>query len=67
MAGDMSVSADSKTLRDKEGRGKHTPTMQDWVNSANAGFKVAELLTNMNSNLDMNFLWKSSRAYNTSC
>lgn len=66
-SGDMSVSADSKTLRDKKSPDKHTPTKQDWVNSANAGFKVAEPLTNMNSNLDMNFLWRSSRAYNTSC
>lgn len=35
-------------MRDKEGRGKHTPTEEDWVNSVNAGFKVAELLTKMN-------------------
>ena len=36
-------------MRDKEGRGKHTPTMgDDWVNSVNTGFKVAELLTKMN-------------------
>lgn len=48
MAGDLSVCLDSKTVRDKEGRGKHTPTMDDWVNSVNAGFKVAELLTKMN-------------------
>lgn len=47
MAGELSVST-SKTVTDKEGRGKHTPTMDHWVNSVNAGFKVAELLTKMN-------------------
>lgn len=43
-AGELSVCLDSKPVRDKEGRGKHTPTM-DGVNSVNAGFKVAELLS----------------------
>lgn len=47
-AGDMSVSADTKTVRDKEGRDKRAPTMQDWVNSVNAGFKVAKLLSEVN-------------------
>lgn len=47
-AGDMSVCADTKTVRDKEGRDKRAPTMQDWVNSVNAGFKVAKLLTEVN-------------------
>lgn len=47
-AGDMSVCADAKTVRDKEGRDKRAPTMQDWVNSVNAGFKVAKLLTEVN-------------------
>lgn len=41
MAGELSVCL--KTVRDKAGRGKHTPTVEDWVNSVNAGFKVAEL------------------------
>lgn len=40
--------ADTKTVRDKEGRDKRAPTMQDWVNSVNAGFKVAKLLTEVN-------------------
>lgn len=44
----MSVCADTKTVRDKEGRDKRAPTMQDWVNSVNAGFKVAKLLTEVN-------------------
>lgn len=44
----MSVSADTKTVRDKEGRDKRAPTMQDWVNSVNAGFKVAKLLSEVN-------------------
>lgn len=48
VAGVLSVCLDSKTVRDKEGRGKHTPTTDDWVNSVNTGFKVAELLTKMN-------------------
>lgn len=43
MAGELSVCLKTKTVRDKEGRGKHTPTVEDWVNSVNAGFKVAEL------------------------
>lgn len=52
----MSVCADAKTVRDKEGRDKRAPTMQDWVNSVNAGFKVAKLLTEVNV-YDF-FLWK---------
>lgn len=40
--------ADAKTVRDKEGRGKRAPAMQDWVNSVNAGFKVAKLLGEVN-------------------
>lgn len=47
-AGDVSVCVDTKTVRDKEGRDKRAPTMQDWVNSVNAGFKVAKLLTEVN-------------------
>lgn len=48
MAGEFSTCVETKTVRDKEGRGKHTPTKEHWVNSVNAGFKVAELLTKMN-------------------
>lgn len=48
LARELSVCLDSETVRFKEGRGKHTPTMGDWVNSVNAGFKLAELLTEMN-------------------
>lgn len=47
-AGDTSVCADTKAVRDKKGQDKRAPTMQDWVNSVNAGFKVAKLLTKMN-------------------
>lgn len=46
MAGEFSTCLE--TVRDKEGRGKHTPTEEHWVNSVNAGFKMAELLTKMN-------------------
>lgn len=48
MAEELSVCLNDKTLRDKEGRGKPTPIEDDWVNSVNAGFKVAELLTKRN-------------------
>lgn len=46
MAGEFSTCLE--TVRDKEGRGKHTPTEEHWANSVNAGFKMAELLTKMN-------------------
>lgn len=46
--GELRVWLDSKTVRDKKGRRKLPPTVDDWVNSVNAGFKVAELLTEMN-------------------
>ena len=48
LVGELSVWLDHKTVRDKEGRGKLPPTVDDWVNSVNAGFKVAEHLTEVN-------------------
>lgn len=44
----MSVWADTKTVRDKNGRDKRAPTIQAQVNSVNEGFKVTKLLTMMN-------------------
>ena len=46
---------DSKSVRDKEGRG-NTPT----VNSVNAGFEVAELLTKMNHRILLLFTGPAS-------
>lgn len=40
----MSVRADAKTVRDKDGQDKRAPTE---ANSVNAGFKVTKLLTVM--------------------
>lgn len=49
-AGGLGVSLKTEDVRD-EGCGKPSHPVEDWVNSANAGFKVAELLTKMNSRL----------------
>lgn len=43
-AAELSVCLETKMVRDKEDGG-NTATVHDWVNSANAGFKVAELLS----------------------
>lgn len=47
-AGGFGVSLKTEEVRD-EGWGKPSYSVEDWANSANAGFKVAELLTKMNS------------------
>lgn len=67
MARELSVCLDSKTVRDKEGRGKHAPTMDDWVNSVNAGFKVAELLTKMNPRILISSIGSGSLEKSTVC
>lgn len=48
VAGEFHVSLKTKEVRD-EGWGKPSFPVEDWANSANRGFKVAELLTKMNS------------------
>lgn len=48
LAGEFRVSLKTEEVRN-ERSGKPSFPVEDWVNSANAGFKVAELLTKMNS------------------
>lgn len=47
-AGGFGVSLKTEAVRD-ESWGKPSNPVEVWVNSANAGFKVAELLPKMNS------------------
>lgn len=48
LAGEFRVSLKTEEVRN-ERSGKPSFPVEDWVNSANTGFKVAELLTKMNS------------------